>query len=314
MATPNLHTLCCQLAIQERERGDTVNESELWVERTIQACKRVVKFKTTSCPEKIIGNHELLKRALARCKYATAFILLDGSELWAAHKLKLQTLRGGAARVLGRAYDPCRDEDVSSFRDKGKKLNDVRMGVVRPLLKKFLEKHPAEDQGRVPDLDHVQSASLSSLNAHVHKVVWIDGQQCITSVDYKRQKSSQSFWVLVECEKNGVVYQQPGRVSRYLRLSLPDGQDGQPRTLRVALVDFWTRPATNPVWGNDNTGPGVHRLFYKPSPLDRECVVSLDSIVRPLIHTSNMVKSGTRAPKKLMLFVGYDHMSGLKAK
>lgn len=315
MATPNLHTLVCQLGVQERERGDTVNESELWVERNIQLCKRIVRFKATSCPEKIIGNLELLRRAQLRCRFATAATLKDGAELWAAHQLKLKKLRGGVARALSSAYDPCRDDNTSAFPDKGKKVTSIMMTVIRPLLVKYLEKHPAENQGRVPDVDHVQGAPLSSLNAYVHTLVWIDGQLCITSVDYKRQKSAQSFWVLIECEKHGQSYHQPGRVSRYLRLSLPDGQDGQPRTLRVALVDFWTRPASNPVWGNANTGPGVHRLFFKPDPADKECVVALDSIVRPVIHTSNMVKSaGNGAQKKLMLFVGYDHLSGLKVK
>lgn len=121
------------------------------------------------------------------------------------------------------------------------------MDAICALLPKQLQTNPADDQGRVPGIDHVELADASTVEAYIHNVVYIDGTQCLTPSDYKRQKTSQYFWVSVACESNDEVYQQTVRISRCMQVSMPLRQDGC--SLRLALVDFWKRPATNPLSG-----------------------------------------------------------------
>lgn len=314
MATPNLHTICCQLPVQERTRGDTFLHSELWIERRIQLCKRTVRYKCTSSPELIVGNLEMLRTALSDNRNAGKFVLLDGAEMWARRGLALLQAKG--PRRSKPAYDPCREDSTASFfKDKGVKVTPSMWKVIQPLVAVYLENNPDDNQGRIPDLDWVLSfvlvdgvVDLDGLDAYEHKIVWVEGQVCYTSVLYTRQRTSKSYWALIDFGD----FHQPGRISRYVRISLPPGQDGSPRTLRVALVDFWRQPEKE--WGSEDTGPGIHWLFYKPTPLHKEYAVEIKSIARPLMFTSNLVASnGLGGVKTRMLFNGFDHMSGLKS-
>lgn len=45
----------CRLSKQETAKGCVATWGELWVERNIQLVKCNVKYRTTSCPEKLMS-------------------------------------------------------------------------------------------------------------------------------------------------------------------------------------------------------------------------------------------------------------------
>ena len=63
--TYNMHIPVCRLYKQEEARGCTATCGELWVERDIQYVKNNVKYRTTSCPEKLFVHEHLMDEALA---------------------------------------------------------------------------------------------------------------------------------------------------------------------------------------------------------------------------------------------------------
>lgn len=61
----SLHIMVCQLKQQTLHRGHLAAYNELFIERAIQALKRIVDRRTTSHPEKVIVNTILTKLATA---------------------------------------------------------------------------------------------------------------------------------------------------------------------------------------------------------------------------------------------------------
>ena len=59
LLTYNLHILVCRLSKQEAAKGCVAACGELWVERNIQFVKSNIKYRTTSCPEKLYV-HDLM--------------------------------------------------------------------------------------------------------------------------------------------------------------------------------------------------------------------------------------------------------------
>lgn len=299
LATPNLHHLVCQLAEQERLLGDIVAHFEVWVERCIQEAKRTTKFKTVEHPEKVIGNRELVKQALWRMKYSGPVPLQSGEEMWEArpHRERL-------AGIDVANWDPLwNDAALSSMADKGTKVPLDQVDNLRDCLIKYLHlpgNATRVDGRRLPDIEHLQKADWSEHDAWMHRLVQVQGQQRVTCTEYNRQRKSQSYWVLVDFQG----YDMPGRVNKYVRVGLPPHPDGTPRMLRVALCDFWGR--LNP-WGNEDIGGPVHRLILT-EPSHKDYAISLDSISGQLVSTWIPVADG----RQMMLFVGYDHLSGLK--
>lgn len=274
--------------------GDTSQHAELWVERAIQAAKRCVKFKTTCHPEKVIGGHELVIRALAAARFAHDAPLLSMEELWELHHPKK------APAEQGDAVDPERDQaDLHFMRDKGVRCKTSLWNVLRPLFTQHLTNNVRNRAQRALDIAHLQNTTFKDV--FVHRMVMLNGEWCVTSSTYNRQKKSQSYWVLVDYES----YIQPARITKYVRVLLPPNPvNGERRQLKVALCDFWQRQA--PLVDAD-LGDPIHRFFYVQKPQKSDYIVPLDAIIRPLIHTSNMQDGN-----KLMLFKGYDFQSGTK--
>ncbi|DBB03150.1 TPA: hypothetical protein ACH3X1_013321 [Trebouxia sp. C0004] len=72
LLTYNLHILVCRLYKQEEARGCTATCGELWVERGIQHVKSNVKYRTTSCPEKLYVHDLLVDEALSTLRHDDA--------------------------------------------------------------------------------------------------------------------------------------------------------------------------------------------------------------------------------------------------
>lgn len=291
----------CQLAVQERLLGDTVAQFEVWVERCIQEAKRTVKFATVEYPEKVIGNRELVKQALYRMQYSGDVPLQSGTEMWDARP---QKERVAGANSNSCPWDPYWNHDsLSSMTDKGTKVPENQWDDLRDVLVKYLRRpgNATRVNGRrIPDIEFLRGTSWEELEIWMHRLVQVQGQQRVTCTEYNRQRKSQSYWVLVDFQG----YDMPGRVDRYVRVSLPPHPDGSPRMLRVALCDFWGK--LDP-WGNEDIGGPIHRVILT-QPTHEDYAISLDSIRGQLVSTWNEMAGG----RKMMLFVGYDHLSGLK--
>lgn len=297
LATPNLHHLACQLGVQEKMLGDTVQHAELWVERAIQAAKRSVKFKTTCHPEKVVGGQELVIRALAAARFAHGAPLLSMEELWDLHHKKNQKK---ASREEDDVIDPEKDQaDLHSMRDKGVRCKPAVWNVLRPLFIQYLTNNVQNCAQRDLDIAHLRLGTFKDV--FMHRMAMLNGEWCVTCSTYNRQKKSQSYWVMVDYAS----YNQPGRITKYVRVLLPPNPDtGEIRQLKVALCDFWRRQAP---FVDADLGDPIHRFFYTQKPEKSNYLVPLGAIVRPLIHTFNMQEG-----QRLMLFKGYDHQSGTK--
>ena len=64
MCTPNLHMLACRLYKQEAAHGCVAHNLEFWVERMIQYVKSNLKYRITSCPERLFVNDHALDAML----------------------------------------------------------------------------------------------------------------------------------------------------------------------------------------------------------------------------------------------------------
>ncbi|DBA98166.1 TPA: hypothetical protein ACH3X1_014785 [Trebouxia sp. C0004] len=69
LLTYNLHILVCRLYKQEEARGCIATCGELWVERSIQHVQSHVKYRTTSCPEKLYVHDLLVDEALSTLQH-----------------------------------------------------------------------------------------------------------------------------------------------------------------------------------------------------------------------------------------------------
>lgn len=270
--------------------------AELWVERAIQAAKRCMKFKTTCHPERVIGGHELVKRALAAARYSNGITLLSMEELWEAHKkVKVATAVSGA-------YDPDKDQpNLHYMSDKGKPCKPDVWAVIQPMLTKYLQANMPESEEREADISHIQSANTSLLEVYMHDMVMLNAEWCLSSAGYGRPKKTQSYWAMVHYK----TYSQPSRIKKYVRVVLPPNPvDGSSRQLKVALCDFWVRSAPLVI---PHLAVSIHRMNYTTRPAISNYVVPLSAIIRPVIHTHQMDKG-----KMVFLFNGYDFQSGTK--
>jgi hypothetical protein len=66
LRTFNLHMAICRLFEQEAARGPAAKDQETWVERVVQNVKENLKFRISSCPERLYVSDRLVDDALAR--------------------------------------------------------------------------------------------------------------------------------------------------------------------------------------------------------------------------------------------------------
>ncbi|DBA75815.1 TPA: hypothetical protein ACH3X1_010220 [Trebouxia sp. C0004] len=69
LLTYNLHILVCRLSKQETAKGCVATCGELWVERNTQFVESNVKYRTTSCPEKLYVHDLMVDEALAAMRH-----------------------------------------------------------------------------------------------------------------------------------------------------------------------------------------------------------------------------------------------------
>lgn len=311
--TPNLHDLLCQLHLQELSLGDTAALLELWVEGVIQVAKKKVKGRTTHHTEIVITNGILLANALAQNKYKHGSPIQTLDEMVAEAAAAKQGVKGDDESSL--ANDPAKGvPGMHAMSDKGKKATDTQANELMPEIIDMFRKNPGTDK----DLHEIDLAFLQCNDGNrvvwLHKEASVGGAFRINSSGYNRQQTRQSYWILAN-----YTQLMPGSVELYVRVELSPDEDGGPRFLRVAMCRFWKwlKPLVDLDLGDqptyrfmfDNllvadTETGKARLFALP----------MDSIEAPLIHTSQTVFTNKKpgVPQQQYLFVGYNHLSGLK--
>lgn len=77
MCTFNLHMAICRLFDQETARGAVAKDSEGFVERDVQELKENLKYRITSCPERLYLSDRLADDALARWRRQTGIKKFD---------------------------------------------------------------------------------------------------------------------------------------------------------------------------------------------------------------------------------------------
>ena len=178
-----MHILVCRLYKQEEARGCTATCGELWVERDIQFVKSNVKYRTTSCPEKLFVHDHLVDEALAAMRHDdtvnacvhTAVKLID--ELIPKYRADVRA---------GPLYDKGdRDDDTGTqLIGKGKKLKGDAFTDAKQPVSQYLQRMGLHQWVDMPPGATGQPLELCSFTL-AHK----RGDELMWSVAHTRSKS-----------------------------------------------------------------------------------------------------------------------------
>lgn len=189
---------------------------------------------------------------------------------------------------------------------------------VKPSSQEWLQIKPALMELLINSYDSgaqmfVQDSAYDQLNIRLHKEVTVRGEFRISSAANNKPTACESFWVLVEfADDVRGTFMQPGKVQRYVRLQLPDFDDGRPRFLRAALCTFWERL---PEWDDRDIGGPVYRFWHDEKYITDQCyAVSLDGIVGPMLHTHENIAINKKNPQRCdhYLLAAYSFLAGVK--
>lgn len=103
LTTFKLHISVVHMAPQARDQGPTACAMEFWVERLVQLLKRNVKYRSTSYPELLFFNRELVTLALNRQRAQYPGACRRPEELLHPHKKTVDTEHSGGVRLTGQA-------------------------------------------------------------------------------------------------------------------------------------------------------------------------------------------------------------------
>jgi len=109
----------CRLSKQETAKGCVATCGELWVERNIQFVKSNVKYRTTSCPEKLYVHDRMVDEALTAMQHDDS---LNASVRTAVKSVDELVPRYRANIRSGPSYDTGDDIRGTQLIGKGKKL------------------------------------------------------------------------------------------------------------------------------------------------------------------------------------------------
>lgn len=138
LLTYNLHILVCRLSKQEEATGCVAQHSEVWVERGIQRITRDVKYRTTSCPEKLFVHGLLRDNALTAMRHSNFTetcmekIVKSFDELVPKYRADIRS---------GPLYDESGDADTGTqLIGKGRKLKGAALTDALQHLSKYLQR------------------------------------------------------------------------------------------------------------------------------------------------------------------------------
>ena len=195
MCTFNLHAMVCWARQQERVRGACHYETELWVERAIQKCKRTTKFTSPVRPEAVLAGRVMVDMALARARLTSPtlrtfyeFVPEYRDAPFRAAIVDDGDLDGN--QLLGAGRVPYRVSHKSSCVAS---------------LKTFLRDFGAEFGGWVSHIDRLiengQKFCFSSQSMETFRYAHVRSEQIVHSLAYDKGVTRESFWVLMVFER-----------------------------------------------------------------------------------------------------------------
>ena len=126
----------CRLYRQEQARGCVATCGQLWVERAIQRVKSNVKFRTTSCPEKLFVHDHLVDEALAAMRHDDVINACVHTAVQSFDELIPRyraDIRGGPL------YNKGDDDTGTQLISKGKKLKQSALSDARQHVSQYLQ-------------------------------------------------------------------------------------------------------------------------------------------------------------------------------
>ncbi|KAF6249803.1 hypothetical protein COO60DRAFT_1706343 [Scenedesmus sp. NREL 46B-D3] len=242
--TYNLHMLACQLLMQALKRGATYEQFELWVERLIGEIKQRVKLRTHADPEKTMMGDDMLRRALQRWR-----LQFSDLQTW-------QEFRGQARRQRLSLFDPVGDLLGSSQVPS----SEAWSAAVQSAAKAAVQFN-VEAVGGVAE-QKLWLDGWEQVSAAAYKEALLPGGFYATSTAFTRSRSRDGSFVLVPFSSGNETKPWVGRVTWYLRLSLPAATAQQSQrggVLLFALCDLM--PYLQPFEDQDICGSDSMILF-----------------------------------------------------
>ena len=177
--TYNLHILVCRLHKQEEARGCVATCGELWVERGIQHVKSNVKYRTTSCPEKLCVHDHLVDEALTAMRHDDA---VNACVHTAVQSFDEVIPRYRADIRGGPLYDKGDDVTGTQLIGKGKKLKQSALSDAMQHVRQYLQRVGQRDWAdTTPGTAQVELCLFTLAHKRGDELMW--------SVAHKRSKS-----------------------------------------------------------------------------------------------------------------------------
>ena len=181
LLTFNLHILVCRLHKQEEARGCVATCGELWVERGIQHVKSNVKYRTTSCPEKLYVHDLMVDEALAAMRHDDATSTCVRTAVKSFDELVPKyraNIRSGAL------YDMGDDITGTQLIAKGKKLKGSALTDAVQHVSQYLQR-----MGQSTWAEMTTAASQQSLEVCSYTLAHKRGDELMWSMAHKRAKT-----------------------------------------------------------------------------------------------------------------------------
>ncbi|KAK9918436.1 hypothetical protein WJX75_004081 [Coccomyxa subellipsoidea] len=245
--TYNLHLLVCRAADQEKARGQSALELELWVENMVQLAKSTTKFRTTANPEILLVNQVLLTEAIKKAP-----------TIWPYLRDYNQLVYGSSegAPDRGNLLDQPYAEDNTGFIGSG----------ARPKTAELVKPRDFPQDGWT-------DAACDTATYTVYKAVDIKGIEIVLSRAYLMARSRVSYFVRVDYEGDGTYV---ARISKFLKVSRGDAEGGS--ALRIAVADLFKIETREGYQGELIIVKGPQRGPYK-----KDYPMSVDHIAHKLL-------------------------------
>lgn len=248
--------MVCQLKQQTLHRGHLAAYNELFIERAIQALKRIVDRRTTSHPEKVIVNTILTKLATAnfRVQHGCPTIeeLLGTGMQREIYEVDLPKTVGDDKpdKAYFRGQTSWRGQRNHRFAGQGHKLRLIDVKHIRDENKEQLaaalvqHMHHQRQHQRITlkaaMIDDFQALEASQNRIRLHTACQLATGEQVTSVAHTLEVSNESFWVIAKLKcRNNRDWDQV-RVVKILRFAMckmqgPPTAQWTPPPYRAAL-------------------------------------------------------------------------------
>lgn len=169
--------------MQEEERGQIYQETELWVERLVQLCKRKTRYRATTQPELVCAKFLATNSALDLL--AIRYPSVKTFDSW---------VPGYRAQdMTGEAVDDA--DNGTRMIQKGKAPTTLEWEEqLRDAVSKYIDNNPEEGW---EEADLVYGTDADRIAVYVHTMACLRDDEIVTSVEHGRSKTRESHHVQV---------------------------------------------------------------------------------------------------------------------